>query len=121
MPKQVEESTLREFKGGENMKEYALQTPKYSESYIREFVAKAFEVGHIPTVAEFEYCEKDNSVSIQIENTVLMALSFTAALNTAQHNALLEMCDERTRVIFESFEEHEVVLTIFENHYAVNN
>ena len=100
-------------------KTYVMQAPvMFNESYIWEFIAKALEVGHIPTEEEFEYCEKDNRSTAKIENTVLMALSFTAALNTSKHNALMEMCCDRIRDTFKLFADHGVVLTIFQDNYA---
>ena len=100
-------------------KTYVMQAPvMFTESYIRGFLAKALELGRIPTVEEFDYCEKNNSEAIKVENTVLMALSFTAALNTAQHNALMAMCPERIQHTFKLFAEHGVVLSIFQDNYA---
>ena len=98
---------------------YVMQTPvMFKESYIRDFVTKALEGGYIPSEEEFEYCEKGNLAAV--ENTLLMALSFTAALNTSHHKALLAMCEDRIRDTFKLFAEHGVVLSIFRDKFTDN-
>lgn len=100
-------------------KTYVVQAPvMFNESYIREFIKKALEVGHIPTEEEFEYCEKDNRSAAKIENTLLMALSFTAALMSDNHEALLAMSSDLIKDTFNLFKEHGVVLTIFQDMYS---
>ena len=100
-------------------KTYMMQTSAmFSESYIREFIDKALKLGHIPSEKEFEYCEKDNGSEAKVENTLLMALSFTAALMSDNHKALLAMSSDRIKDTFKLFTDHGVVLTIFQNLYS---
>lgn len=96
----------------------AVLTPVlYEEEYIREFIRTALELGHIPSFEEFKYSEPDNSEAAAQENTSLMALSFTAAINTEQHKKLMAIMSPRIRDTFQLFKSHGVVLSIFENNY----
>ena len=88
----------------------------FEESYVKAFITQAVELGHIPSADEFNYSEKDNSAAA--ENTTLMALSYTKALNTKQHNTLLSMVPDRISEIFKLFTQHGVVLSIYESYYS---